>query len=368
MTKNKLLLFHPALAPYRIDFFNELNSYFETTIYFNYGNVRDQKFNQSRLLEKLDFAPKYLSKGFTIKGRSIRFGVLLKMIKTNPDVIIVSEHSQIAILANFYKIWKGNKVRVYTISDDSIRNSIDRKNIRKWLRKSLTKRLDGIIFNSEKVADWFGENVSPDQKRLVLPIIHDEKKFRNELEKSLGQAEEYKSQYHLKDKKVILFVGRLVSVKNVTTLIKATEFLVTKNWCLVIVGSGNLENELRKEAQESKKTEHIIFTGRLEGEKLNAWFNLADIFVLPSVHEPFGAVVNEALIAGCTVLCSNVAGAQSLIDASNGDLFDSQNPIELASKMDKFLKAKNETNLNTLRENKMPFPFYEKVNFMLKQL
>jgi len=44
MTKNKLLLFHPALAPYRIDFFNELNSYFETTIYFNYGNVRDQKF------------------------------------------------------------------------------------------------------------------------------------------------------------------------------------------------------------------------------------------------------------------------------------------------------------------------------------
>ena len=131
-----------------------------------------------------------------------------------------------------------------------------------------------------------------------------------------------------------------------------------------MLGSGNLENELRKEAQESKKTAHIIFTGRLEGEKLNAWFNLTDIFVLPYVHEPFGSVVNETLIAGCTVLCSNFAWAQSLIDASNGDLFDSQNPIELASKMDKFLKAKNETNLNTLRENKMPFPFYDKVNFM----
>lgn len=60
-----------------------------------------------------------------------------------------------------------------------------------------------------------------------------------------------------------------------------------------------------------------------EGDDLYVWYKAADTLVLPSYREPFGAVVNEALLAGCKCVVSKNAGASCLINEGiNGYTFD----------------------------------------------
>ncbi len=92
-------------------------------------------------------------------------------------------------------------------------------------------------------------------------------------------------------KTVVLYVGRLAPEKNLECLVRAAAAL-PEDAVLVIAGSGSLGTELQDLAVRLEVS--AIFTGWLEGERLAAWYNLADVFVLPSLVEPFGAVVNDA--------------------------------------------------------------------------
>ena len=74
----------------------------------------------------------------------------------------------------------------------------------------------------------------------------------------------------------------------------------------------------------------IIFVGHKEGDKLYAWYNIAQCFVLASYQEPFGAVTNEAMLGGCWPFISIQAGSQCLIeDKVNGNVFSPTNKEQL---------------------------------------
>ena len=91
----------------------------------------------------------------------------------------------------------------------------------------------------------------------------------------------------------------------------------------VIVGDGPEKTLLEK---LSKDCSNVVFTGRLEGDSLYAWYNIAQIFTLPSRQEPFGAVTNEALVGGCYVLVSKLAGSSCLIkENENGNVINPYN-------------------------------------------
>ena len=64
--KKKLIVFHPAIAPYRVDFFNSIDEIFDAKFYFEFDNALEQTFDQKRLQEYLSFIPKYLSPGFWV--------------------------------------------------------------------------------------------------------------------------------------------------------------------------------------------------------------------------------------------------------------------------------------------------------------
>jgi glycosyltransferase involved in cell wall biosynthesis len=365
--KNKILVMHPALAPYRVDFFNHLSENFNTSFYFYHKNVLDQKFDQALLISKCSFNINYLNKGFEFLGRSIRFGISSLIKKEKPEIIICSEYSFITILTFLYKFFYKKKYKIYILSDDSIDNSIDRKGLRKFLRNNISKRVEGIIFPSEKVCNWYKKEVSNKPKTLILPIIHNDEIFRKELALSLNKANQYIKQYNLYDKKVILFVGRLVEVKNIPILIKAFAKLEDFDAVLVIVGEGPLFDHLKDMVKTSNISQKVIFTGRKEGVDLVSWYTIAQLFVLPSTYEPFGAVVNEALLAGCEVLCSEKAGASSLINLTNGHLFKPYNEKELLLHLTNSLKDLKPISIENLklRKSKMPFTFSEKIQELM---
>lgn len=368
--KKKILVFHPALAPYRVDFFNAINAAFNTVFYFNLTNVADQKFDQEKLAEKCNFRMNFIQNGFDFFGRSFRFGIIKRLRKEKPGVVLCSEYGQVTIVVFLYKILFRKQFSLYTISDDSIENSKSRQGLRALLRNVIAKNCDGVIFPSSEVCNWFKDNISNATKTLELPIVHNDEVFRNELAASLEEANKNIINFNLEGKKVILFVGRLVEVKNLALLVKVAAQVKTTDWVLVIVGDGVLMDNLKIQVMNLNITDKVHFIGRREGLELVSWYTLAQIFVLPSIYEPFGAVVNEALLGGCKVLCSEIAGASSLINKENGELFSPYKESELLYCLENSLLEAISTpnSINKIRESNMPFTFNEKIEVLINNL
>ncbi len=122
---------------------------------------------------------------------------------------------------------------------------------------------------------------------------------------------------------VLLYVGRFSREKGLYTLLDSLEKLSARNIQAraVFVGMGPCENDLRAEAES--RNLNVEFTGFLEGPALTKRYIAADVFVLPSLSEAWGLVVNEAMEAGLPVVVSNRVGAlQTLVHhGKNGFVF-----------------------------------------------
>ncbi len=141
------------------------------------------------------------------------------------------------------------------------------------------------------------------------------------------------------DKKVVLFVGRLAEKKGVTYLIDAIKNVDAK---LVIVGEGNLEEKLKKQAEPLG--DKVQFLGSKTHQELKEIYASADVFVAPSVtaedgdKEGLGLVLLEAMASGLPVVGSESGGIPEIVrDGYNGFLVPERDVRQLAEKINLLL-------------------------------
>lgn len=135
------------------------------------------------------------------------------------------------------------------------------------------------------------------------------------------------------DRPAVLFVGRLIGVKRCDVLIRAVARLRRegREAALWIAGDGAdrpmLEALVRREGLDSGH-----FLGSVATAELPALYGAADVFVLPSDHEPWGAVVGEAMASGLPVVASDrVGAAPDLVTEANGTVFPAGDEAALAA-------------------------------------
>jgi glycosyltransferase involved in cell wall biosynthesis len=363
--RKKLLVFHPIIAPYRIDLFNKLYKEFDTEIYIFQKNLLTQKFDYGNISKQFLFEPTYLLNYHKFLFIKIRKGLIKAINHFNPDIVLVPEYKLETLIISLYKIIFRKKFKVISIVDDSydmIMNNNHFSKKHKYAESFILPLLDNIINIEPRVVTYFQRKY---HKGIYFPIIQDENKLQTKYQKALPISEKYIEQYNLKDQKVVLFVGRLDKVKNLPTLIKVFKQVKASNCKLVIVGGGELENKLKIIADSN-----VIFTGRLEGYALYAWYNIAEIFVLASTREAFGAVTNEALIGGCFTLVSELAGSNCLINNGiNGFTFNPYNEEEMIKTIKKSIeKTPLRTYPLVVRKNKMQYSFSEYVDSLIKNI
>lgn len=360
--KKKLLVFHPAIAPYRVDFFNSLSNYFETRICLFY---KFTLFDYSQIESHLKFIPVYLKSGTTLLGKTDCMGIWNNLRDFEPDIVVVSEFSTYSILVLIYKLFLKRNVKVISLCDDNI-NMVTEHNdftlLHRLARRVLAPLYDDLILVESKVVNWYQEKF---HKGVYFPIIRDDNKARAVYRDLLPRSIKIADKYDLSDKIVFLFVGRLVAIKNVETIISAFSSLNQDSCALVIIGDGDEMASLKSEAGNKR----IIFTGRLEGESLYLWYNIADCFVLASYQEPFGAVTNEALLAGCWCIVSENAGSSCLIEEDfNGCTFVPQDVEDLKEKMELFINKRYKYSRNKLRSNLMKDNYHELMNNLIHHI
>lgn len=330
----RLLCFHPALAPYRIDFFNLLAKKCEMRMVLLQKNLRTQTFNQKTLVEKCEFEPEYMLKGFVCKGRVVRLGVLWRILKEKPDVVVGYEASplmiELCLLKPFFK-WK-----LWTSMDDSPSLIEKRSGLRRVIRDWVIRCCDGVIVPSEEAIERYnsalGDGTSA--KFISVPIIYDEKRFRRDETTVFEDAAQWRCVNLKEGERVALFVGRLSHEKNLKWLVeRVADDRWPKNLRLFVVGSGLQQDLLGAMVHQLGIDGLVKFCGREEGLRLQTYFASADVFILPSLSEPFGAVVSESLHWGCPCLVSDQVGAKSLITPFNGEVFEIGNEVGFYEKL-----------------------------------
>ena len=308
--------------------FNEMGKYYDMTIAFTDADSEGFTYNRKELLEKLEnIKVLFLTKGFRIGNRPVRLGIFNLIKKIDPDVIFSHEYSYTSILVALYKQMGLFHYNYYLTTSDNLKMAEISSGLKAKSRSYVLTHSNGIIVYGDAVKQWYQRRF-PRLRIEVCPNIQNPQTllaYRSQFQPIL---QKYIQQYGLAGTSVILYTGRLVKAKGLDLLLNAFAKAQIVNYRLVIVGEGELSESLQQQAKRLGLKDKVVFAGFHTDVGLYAWYEIANVFILPSRYEPFGAVINESLVYGCPVVASKYIGATDFVTKGNGMLFDPMNETE----------------------------------------
>jgi glycosyltransferase involved in cell wall biosynthesis len=182
----------------------------------------------------------------------------------------------------------------------------------------------------------------PAERLFDAPNAHDHEACLKALATAEPAAHEHSLRATLRCRaRIALVVGRLVPSKGILELLEAWDRLppdLRGDWTLLFLGSGPLE-DLVKHAREAHRPGEIAHVPALQPPEVLDFYRMAELLLFPSLEDPWGLVVNEAMACGLPVLCSRLAGCADdlLRPGENGWLCDPADPDDLLDALYKAL-------------------------------
>jgi len=177
----------------------------------------------------------------------------------------------------------------------------------------IAKRIIAVSYSTKNdIVDLFG--INPEK----VDVTHEaaDEVFRKLIE---GEKKYSLQKKYNISKKFILSVGTIEPRKNFETLIRAFNILKKDGFDIKLVIAGRMGWKSEATYEEKEKSpfkEDIIFTGRLTDDELVQFYNMAELFVYPSIFEGFGLPVLEAMQCGLPVVASNTSSIPEIVSDS----------------------------------------------------
>jgi len=242
----------------------------------------------------------------------VNFGLWNLIIKSNFDAVIVYTGYTYASFWIAALASKSTKTKFLFSTDTS---SIEPRNKQRW-KTWLKKLLLPSIFNLADivvVSSTLGKQVVhslgiPEQRITLTPFAVDNDWWiskANQVNKPL-----VRQQWNIPENaSVLLFCAKLQPWKRPNDVLKAFTLANVQDSYLVFVGDGLLKAALESEVESLGIKHRVRFLGFVNQSQLPSVYCSADLFVLSSDYEPFGLVVNEAMLCSCPVIVSDKVGA-----------------------------------------------------------
>jgi glycosyltransferase involved in cell wall biosynthesis len=218
--------------------------------------------------------------------------------------------------------WEGNKDR-----------SFFREYIKRWL---VQRSFDAVLVPGTRSANYARHLGFGDKKIYKCGNVVDNDKFMATSGNIKDSKKDVQKEKYL-PKNYFLYVGRLSPEKNLRFLIKSfTKYRkMGGEWKLVIIGEGNQYSSLKRLVNKLDSSQDVLFQGWRQQKELIYYYTFAKCFILPSVAETWGLVVNEAMACGLPIIVSNACGCipELCHDNVNGYVFNPYNENELVNLM-----------------------------------
>jgi len=301
------------VLPRRVD----LNVDFLKIIYGDDENSIKKSYFVNSLLQAYSTSKEYEERLFnekkdTIYGSNLfeeveRYGAIGEKIASSEEFDIIHAHDWLTYKAAISaKKVSGKYLVIHVHATEFDRGGGN--NINQYvydIEKRGMEEADKIIavsnFTKQKIINHYG--ISSDK----ISIVHNAVEFENY---AVEQMHELK-----KNKKIVLFLGRLTLQKGPDYFVSAAKKVLEfyPEVVFVVAGSGDMEHSIIKKVAEMGISDKFIFTGFLHGKDIKKAYHMADLYVMPSVSEPFGITPLEALTCGTPVLISNQSGVSEVL-------------------------------------------------------
>lgn len=206
--------------------------------------------------------------------------------------------------------------------------------------KEVFQLVDKVVVNSEFLKEYITDIEKSVKEKVIVNYLGvnpvqfsskytpTNKKLKKKMLNQLGY----------KNKKIVLYTGRLKKMKGVHCLLKAVFQLKKRydNFVLLIVGGNKYgKNDKTKYVRRlrriaSKMPTHVHFVPYVSYDEIHKWYTLADVIVVPSIrHEAFGLVNLEAMASAVPVIGTHVGGIPEVIThGHNGYLVSLENHVD----------------------------------------
>lgn len=178
--------------------------------------------------------------------------------------------------------------------------------VESWLVREAWRVICCSGFMASEVTGTLG---APRERVEVIPNGVDPTPFADRFDTAA-----FRLQFARPEEKLVLYVGRLVHEKGVGLLIEAIPRVLRKiDTKFVIVGEGYLKEQLIRRVDELGVGHKTYIAGFLETPTVRRLFRTADVFVVPSLYEPFGIVALEAMAARSPVVTTGAGGLGEIV-------------------------------------------------------
>lgn len=211
----------------------------------------------------------------------------------------------------------------------------------------------GVLSVGQRNTEYWQHHLGAEIPIFPIPYAVDNAFFQRQCQAAASTREDLRQELQLEPgRPVILFASKLLSRKRCSDLVEAYLQLLTNQDrksgmageskskpCLLIVGAGEERVKIESLIRAAAAEDDIRMLGFRNQSELPRYYDLCDVFVLPSIHEPWGLVINEVMNAGRAVIVSDEVGCQPdlVIDGENGFVFPARNITALTAALERVL-------------------------------
>ena len=326
---NKIMFLQPSYAHYRETLFSLLDKEFDIKfVFMSAGNTYPGEIDISNISYEI------IENQYSYKW----LGLIISFLKKKPDIIISSVSTSLRSIIAFLYAFVFRKKMILWIEEWKSSNCHQKGLlkcyaglVRKFIGKLLIIRSDALVVGGT-AAKRHAISLGKREKEIFMSM-----QCSDDIAKKGGNYTVTNGGYNF------LYLSRIIELKGLDILIRAFALLRKEraDVSLTIAGDGEFAQFCRKLCR-SMKLQDVVFAGAVIPSDRNAFFQQADVFVLPgkflgNFYEAWGLVINEALSMGLPIITTNAVGAAHdlVFDDQNGFIVRENSVLDLYRAMKK---------------------------------
>lgn len=305
----RLAILTSILSPYRIPLFEALEDRVESLLVLL---MADREENRDWILTPNSIQTRVLP-GFHVRppGRNVsihlNYGLSRILRDWKPDAVISGGFS----IANVSALLYCNMANIPFIGWGELLPGRHTSwlSIRRWLRRIMGRYSTGAVASSSLAKEAFCSYGIPSD-RVQVSLMPIDVEFFHRKTQACRVSERIVALKSRFSRPCLLFVGQIIHRKGIRELLEIYEYLRSSmpSVSLVLVGDGR-DRPFYEELVRTRQWTNVHFEGFVQPDQLPWHFALADVFVFPTLSDPFGAVLGEAMAAELPVVTSIYSAA-----------------------------------------------------------